>query len=363
MADDRARPRGLLPQMRTVAADLEEPLDRYQTVAAASASLRSALRNRYVLLVLDDVWNARDVDPFRIDSSRCRILFTTRNARIVVALGAHEYSLNVLTLEQSAMLLSRWSGASANTLPPVAYDVIDACGHLPLALAMIGARIRGKPERWSNILHKLRNADIARIEQEFPHYPYKSLLVAMAVSVDSLDEQTRERYLELSIFPNDARIPEESLQVYWGLSRFEVEDLTDLYVDFSLATRDDNRCIMLHDIQMDYVRHMTEAGCLQRMHARLLGNYGSRTDTYIVRAMAHHLLGAGRREHLKALLCTSSWLLEKLKLTDYSSLLSDYRLFPQEQTIQLIRAALARLSQIRASFSHVVGRASGVGAL
>jgi hypothetical protein len=66
--------------------------------------------------VIDDVWQARHVEPFRVDAPRCRVLFTTRDARITAALGAYDHSLDVLTTEQSLELLARRSNQPLGSL-------------------------------------------------------------------------------------------------------------------------------------------------------------------------------------------------------------------------------------------------------
>ena len=93
------------------------------------------------------------------------------------------------------------------------------CGHLPLALAMVGAMVQGKPDRWENVLHKLRNADLAKIRQQFPGYPYADLLKTIQVSVAALEPEEQERYLEFAVFPEDTPIPEAVLQTFWRIGR------------------------------------------------------------------------------------------------------------------------------------------------
>jgi len=64
------------------------------------------------------------------------------------AFGAREFTANLLTEDESRQVLAKWSGRPAEGLPPQASEVIHECGYLPLALAMIGAQLRGKPPRF-----------------------------------------------------------------------------------------------------------------------------------------------------------------------------------------------------------------------
>src|SRR5205823_2687961 len=104
------------------------------------------------LIVLDDVWNPRNIQPFLVDAPRCRLLLTTRRKEVVKATGAEEYSLDVLDPEEARSLLARSSGTARENLPAEAQAIIDECGRLPLALAMIGALMRGETRNaWARV--------------------------------------------------------------------------------------------------------------------------------------------------------------------------------------------------------------------
>jgi len=137
------------------------------------------------------------------------------DARAITALGAIEYQLNVMNHEQALTLLSKWAGVSETSLPVEADEIARECGHLPLALAMIGAMVRNKPNRWKGVLHKLQNADLDKVRYQFPGYPYPDLFKTIQVSVDTLESNLRARYFDLAVFPEDAPIPESTLQTYW----------------------------------------------------------------------------------------------------------------------------------------------------
>src|SRR5205807_2055161 len=107
-------------------------------------------------------------------------------------------------------------------LPLEAAEIVRECACLPLAVAMVGAQLRGKPDRWSHVLQKLRNADLDRIRQSFPEYPHPDLLRAIDVSMDALAEDLRRRYLDFAVFPEDCAIPEAAVGTLWNLDEYEV---------------------------------------------------------------------------------------------------------------------------------------------
>ena len=246
----------LVTRMREVGKALKDDLSRYDTALGCTNQYRTTVRAKAALIVVDDVWRARDVEPFRAESPRSRLLFTTRDASIAPAVGAREHTAELLTEEESREVLARWSGRSADDLPPRAEDLIRECGRLPLALAMIGAMLRGKPRAfWGHVLNLLRNADLERIKAQFPDYPHTDLLRAIQVSVEVLDPKPRERYLALAVLLEDMPVYPAIQQTLWNADEGEALETAEHFVSLSLAQRDgDTGAIRLHDLQLDYVR-------------------------------------------------------------------------------------------------------------
>ena len=48
------------------------------STAVASGHLSTLLRNKRMLLIIDDVWNGADAEPFRVEGDQCCVLVTTR---------------------------------------------------------------------------------------------------------------------------------------------------------------------------------------------------------------------------------------------------------------------------------------------
>lgn len=246
-----------LTRMREVGKALGDDLSRYDNDLGATNQYRSTIRSKAALIVVDDVWDVRDLDPLRAESSpRSRLLFTTRDKSIAAALGAHEHVADLLTQEQSRDVLARWSRTRVEDLPPLADDVIQECGRLPLALSMAGAMLSGKPlTAWKRVHELLRKADLAMIAVSFPGYRYPNLLAALQVSVNELADTTRERYLALCVLLEDMSILPVMQQCLWGVDELEAAETAERLLNLSLAQRDGfEGAIRLHDLQLDYVR-------------------------------------------------------------------------------------------------------------
>ena len=125
------------------------------TVNEARDQLRQLFDGKACLLVLDDLWRPQDAEPFDVLGPRSRLLVTTRDADLLVALGARELPLDVLDEELALELLASWSRQARAALPVEAHKVAESCGYLPLALALSGARVQGGVQ-WQEVLSALQ---------------------------------------------------------------------------------------------------------------------------------------------------------------------------------------------------------------
>src|SRR5215469_3154389 len=234
---------------------LDRLLGQYEGEAACLSQYRDVLRKKAALIVADDVWRASDVEPFIAESPRSRLLITTRDTSIGACFGAREFTANLLTEDESRQVLVKWSGRAAEGLPPQASEMIHECGHLPLALAMIGAQLRGKPPRlWDSVLEHLRKADLQMIKAQFPE-PHTTLFRAIQISVDALDEHARKRYVALAVTPEEMVVVPQVQQCLWGLDENGAAETAEQFVGLSLAQREPPEgSVRLHDLQLDYVR-------------------------------------------------------------------------------------------------------------
>ncbi|MET8875090.1 NB-ARC domain-containing protein [Nocardia sp. NPDC004604] len=325
------------------------------------ALLTQLLAGRRCLLVVDNIWAAQDLGDLDVVEAPGRLLFTTRDTAIVRSVGATCFEVTGLSIRESLVLLARWARLAVEELPREALEIAAECGYLALALAMAGAMIAGRPERWPRVLRRLRQADLAKIAQPFGNYPYPDLLRAISVSVDALDPADRARYLELAVF-NGRNPTVGAAQALWqhaGLDELDVAELLDRLADRSLIHLGSGGRFGMHDLQMDYVRHQVSE--LTHLHRRLLEAYREQApggwqhgpdDGYFYRNLPHHLAAAGAGEELRALLSHLAWLQTMLWATDATELIAAYRLLPQSDPVAVVGDAL-RLS------SHALTRGRG----
>lgn len=235
-------------------------------------SYREAIRNKSILIVLDDIWSAGDVKDFNAMSPGSVLLFTTRNKNIAAGLGARSIEAPLLDGSEAESTLCRWAGLLHSQLPDVGKEIAAQCQGHALALAMLGAALNGKPHHhWSAVLSRLINSDISDIEmEEFGYYRYRSLSEAFKISLDSLPGDVAvRRYLDLAVLLRGMQASTGLLQTIWSATARDAIYLADLLVARSLAQRHTGDNIKLHDLLLDFVRRQhpdLDQGALSLIH-------------------------------------------------------------------------------------------------
>lgn len=106
---------------------------------------QSLLRERTVLLVLDNAANEAQVRPLLAASPGTLVLVTSR--RTLSGLDArHRLALGLLPLDRSVELLRVVAGPRLSAEPNAAARVAGLCGGMPLALLIAGNRLASRPQ-------------------------------------------------------------------------------------------------------------------------------------------------------------------------------------------------------------------------
>jgi hypothetical protein len=317
--------------------------------------LAELLRDRACLLVVDNVWTADDAYAFNVLDRRGALVLTTRDAGLVRGVGAVEVEVAELSDGQARTLAARWAGVPAELLPAEAAETLRLVGNLALGVATVAAQAQDDGRRWREMADALRSADLVALELKFPGYPHPSLLAALQLSLDFLDPCTRRRYRELAVFAGRGAVPRSAVETLWapvGLSATAVGHLLATLAQRALLRRDSvTSRVDLHDLQFDVVRAAL-GDALPGVHQQLLTGYAARCprgwrsgpdDGYFYQHLAKHLVAAGRRTELKALLTDVEWMRSRLGAGGVTGLLADYSTAPDELDLSLVQAVI-RLS-------------------
>jgi DNA-binding SARP family transcriptional activator/tetratricopeptide (TPR) repeat protein len=135
--------------LRGFLAALGVPPDRIPDSLDAQTGLyRSLLANRRVLVLIDNARDVGQIRPLLPGAAGCHVIVTGRNrlTGLVAAEGAVLLTLDALSVEDARETLVRRLGADrAGAEPDAVEKIIELCGRLPLALAIVSARASVNP--------------------------------------------------------------------------------------------------------------------------------------------------------------------------------------------------------------------------
>jgi tetratricopeptide (TPR) repeat protein/transcriptional regulator with XRE-family HTH domain len=158
---------------------------------------RSRLAGRRVLVVLDDAAGEAQVRPLLPGSPGCAVLITSR-ARLAGLAGARLPHLDVLDAGQAMELLARIAGPERVAAEPAAAAAITAaCGRLPLAVRIAGARLAVRPHWPLDRLASLLADERGRLDA-LAHGDLE-VRASLALSYRGLDEVQRRLFRRLGL--------------------------------------------------------------------------------------------------------------------------------------------------------------------
>jgi hypothetical protein len=327
-----------LEQQRRWIAALGGDLQAASSIQRAKDELQRLLHNRAMLLVLDDVWQKADTDAFRAGGQMCRLLLTTRNSEVVP--DAQLVAVDVMRRAESRALLRQSSGGKLNDT--LAERIAGRLGDHPLALHHVAGQLRAGV-RWETI-----EASLARHDLRFGVQQEKTVLSAIASSIEALPEIDRVRYMELVVFPTDIALDLAAVTRLWGrrrggadekalkpLSAEETDYLLGRLRMRSLVQADDT----LHDLQVQYLQSMVTATQQKALHRALASSYGpastwpllAKEERYAWRWLAWHLAEGKRGVDLHHLVTDARYLERKIRLLGTEAAAQDVELAGEAQ--------------------------------
>ncbi|WP_250032574.1 AfsR/SARP family transcriptional regulator [Paractinoplanes maris] len=128
-------------------------------VESRAALYRSVLADRRLLVMLDNAYAAEQIEPLLPGTPNCLVIVTsrTRLAPLAATIGANLLTLDTPGAEEArAGFVNRIGPDRARTEKAALDEIIERCGRLPLAMAVVAARAADQP--LSTILSELREA-------------------------------------------------------------------------------------------------------------------------------------------------------------------------------------------------------------
>jgi tetratricopeptide (TPR) repeat protein/transcriptional regulator with XRE-family HTH domain len=265
--------------IRLVLDAFEMPPERIPASRDAKAGLyRSLLAGKRVLIVLDNVADAGQVRPLLPGTPGCLVIVTSRSrlAGLAAVDGATPLSLDVLTSDEARGLLTGILGAPRVSAEPDAADrVIQACGHLPLALAITAGRAATRPQLPLAALPAELAEAAGRLDAlHTANDPLASVRTAIACSYQQLSAGAARTFRLLGVHPG----PDISVLAAASLTGLPgpqaARHLTEL-ADASLLRQDAAGRCALHDLVRLYAAEQAAlaSGESRAAATRMLDHY------------------------------------------------------------------------------------------
>lgn len=265
---------GPKPSLRNVLDDwgralsIELTAERDET--ACSLRLRSALHDRRMLVIADDLWDIKHGAPLAIAGPQCCLLFTTRESPIAHALATRTRTLRVDILQPEAAhsLLRRLATEAVSADARSTQRLCDRLEYLPLALTLAGRMLANEadtPHRMQRLVAELierRDARLHLLQEEgrlgFEGSETVSLQSILGMSVERLSALDQRRFALLGVFGAEPLVWElEAAAHVWECSHVEAEETVSRFVQRGLVTRRDSQ-YWLHALLADYAGEMLE---------------------------------------------------------------------------------------------------------
>ncbi|WP_335939685.1 BTAD domain-containing putative transcriptional regulator [Streptomyces sp. PTD5-9] len=190
-----------------------EARDPAAVTAEATAALAAAPDGGRVLLVLDDVVDADQVRPLLPAVARAQgaVIVTSRMglAGLVATHGGWVQRLSAFTPAESyALLLSVLGGERVEAERDAARRLAELCGHFPLALRILTARLLTRPAlRLGDAVDWLGDDPLARLS--LTDSPGLSVPAVLDGALNRLDPRLSEAFLRVAAAPGGGVTPED----------------------------------------------------------------------------------------------------------------------------------------------------------
>ena len=272
------KPRDVVGHVLDVVEAVSGERPTFTTLPAAVSRLSEVLADRYVLLVLDDVWNRAHLEPFLAGGADCARLITTREVDALPERVQIQGLEAMRTAEATALLT--WQLPAIEQADATA--LADHLGGWPLLLKLTNGALRGYIREGKSPANALVFADQAltrrgllAFDSANPAAREQAVAATLAASLELLTEEEQSRFARLAVIPDDLAAPINMLRRLWGTDDFETEEFCRKLANHSLVLAFDGASVRVHDVVRKFLRgkHRNEVAI---WHAQLLDQYTER---------------------------------------------------------------------------------------
>lgn len=197
-------------------------------IGELTSLLTAAMRDKRMLLVVDDVWKVEHASPFKVGGQNCALVLSTRLNDLADALAPTKgdiYRLTILNEDSGLELLSLLAPDAVAGFPREARALVQALQGLPLGIQVAGRLLTHEMKfGWGlgDLLYELQEG--ARLlKEQVPGDmvgPWQATTPTIAAllrrSTDALDDLTRQRFADLGLFvPKPATFDLQAMAALW----------------------------------------------------------------------------------------------------------------------------------------------------
>ncbi|WP_322741158.1 NB-ARC domain-containing protein [Streptomyces hygroscopicus] len=298
------------------------------------------------LLVIDDVWEAEQLEPFlRGAEEHCVRLVTTRKPAVLPPQSTRAVVDRMSPAQARAVLTHHLEAALPEALLEA---LVKATGRWALLLRLVNQLIAVQVATGVHavtaaqaLLDRLRalgptgaDPDMP-LELDDPVRRNTAVRASIQAATELLPSDGGRRFAELGIFAEDEVIPLPLVALLWSatgdLTDSEARALSMQMADLSLLTLDGSvtgGAVALHDVVRDYLRSeladtvaavntaLLDAIAAALPHAHSPGiraAWWQTTDGYLLDHLIEHLLDAGRAAEAEAVASDPRWVQARLR--------------------------------------------------
>lgn len=220
-------------------------------VESCAATLRSALGEKRILIVLDNVESPQVMRPLLLGGQNCAILLTTRSEDVAVALGGQVVKLAELAFAESLQLLVNLLGrARVEQESRAAEAICQSVHHLPLALEIVGQLLVVRNRRsLTQIAQRLQDVQY-RLDLQISD---RDVRTSFLVSWETLDIEHRRVFSHLAIFEGRS-FTASALAAVLGNELDDIIEQLDTLVARSVVSRAAEDRYYQHPLLADFAR-------------------------------------------------------------------------------------------------------------
>ena len=260
------------------------PQNLPDTLEERAALWRDRLAGSRMLLILDNAAGPDQVEPLLPASPQCLVLVTSRR-RLIALDGADPLPLDTLPADQAAHLFTRLARRTpTDTDHSAVTEAVRLCGHLPLAVTLLAARLAHHPT-W----------DLATFTEEFAtaqdrlgelEAGNRAVAAAFDLSYQDLPPHLQHLFRHLGLHPGPDIDPHATAALTGVPLARARRHLETLYADH-LIEEPAPRRYRLHDLLREYAHTLTTqdtSDTRTQATQRLLNYY-----THTAQTADHHL--------------------------------------------------------------------------